>query len=102
MIEEGWLDHQALKLTVHEYVAPYLMLKPGIALLACTHYPWIKKTFQEMLPGWTILDSAHAVADIAEKTLKLSQGDRPALITWYFSDPEAVASTMIDSEPHRF
>jgi glutamate racemase len=104
MIEEGWLDHPALELTAKEYVAPYLHLRPGVALLACTHYPWIKKTFEALLPDWTILDSAHAVADITEKSLNLSEDrNQIARIIWHFSDPDAVASNkMFDAHPLKF
>lgn len=107
LIEEGWLEHPVLELTAKEYVEPYLKLKPGVALLACTHYPWIKTTFEKLLPGWIILDSAHAVADIAEQTLQLSHSqalasvENPSII-WHFSDPDAVTTKILNAVPLRF
>ena len=38
MIEEGWLKHPILRVTIEEYVKPYTM-SGGVALLACT---WVK------------------------------------------------------------
>lgn len=64
LIEEGWSHHPVLKLTVEEYVQAYRDLPAGVALLACTHYPWIKKEIETALPGWTVIDSAQAVTQL--------------------------------------
>lgn len=102
MIEEGWFDHPILHQTIQEYVAPYIQSgRSGVALLACTHYPWIHAAFESALPGWKVVNSAQAVAselvrsDLWEKFLKLSSGkDRSHLRTpqveWIFTDPDAV------------
>lgn len=94
LIEEGWIEHPILGLTVEEYVREYRNLGPGAALLACTHYPWIRKAFEDRLPGWNILDSAGALARIAGKRLLLEQDHDPGMapsVTWHFSDPDALS-----------
>jgi glutamate racemase len=64
MIEEGWIDHSILHATLSEYLTPHIQrLHPrrGVALLGCTHYPWIAPAIQKALPGWIVVDSAQAV-----------------------------------------
>ena len=98
LIEEGWTEHAALSLTIEEYVAPYRNLEPGLALLACTHYPWIIESFRKKLPGWTLIDSAHAMAEIAGEHLGLLHSSPPDIhppVEWYFSDPDALSSRML-------
>jgi glutamate racemase len=95
LIEEGWIDHPVLHATLQEYVKPFQGQPHGIALLACTHYPWIEEAVKLALPGWSVLNSAHAVADIlAEQFPELTLGDGPSKIEWYFSDPEGVSKIL--------
>ncbi len=98
IIEEGLLDHPILNLAVEEYVKPYQKQIPGVALLACTHYPWVKSTFEKLLPGWMIIDSAYAVANLIESKLNLVPTLPSAAlpsVNWYFSDPEAVTPKLV-------
>jgi glutamate racemase len=101
MIEEGWTDHPILLATLREYTRPYLDLKPGIALLGCTHYPFIKEAFQSVLPKWNVIDSATAIADTLSKTFPgLSVSNNSGRISetqvnLFFSDPDAVNSEVI-------
>ncbi|MBI2712195.1 MAG: glutamate racemase [Bdellovibrio sp.] len=97
IIEEGWIDHAVLHQTIREYVSPYLTLKPGVALLGCTHYPWIHQAFEKALPGWRVVNSAWAVAHFLEQSgwfqAKVSQSKRSQKsphIEWIFTDPDAV------------
>ena len=99
LIEEGWQDHPALLLTVQEYVKKYQNLTPGIALLACTHYPWIKKHIEAELPAWAVIDSAHAVADLITEKLAIESQPRTgatARVRWYFSDPDSVTQKIVN------
>jgi glutamate racemase len=96
MIEEGWLDHPLLHGTIQEYVSPHFRgHEPGVALLGCTHYPWIQSAIQLSLPGWKVVNSAQAVAEAFAARLgsglasRLTQGKKGE-ITWIFTDPEAV------------
>lgn len=104
IIEEGMKDHEILKIVLKEYVAPYRALTPGVALLGCTHYPWIRDAFAAALPGWRVIDSAEAVTERLARELpslavvpeigKLPMGKT----TWYFSDPETVAPFIFDAD----
>jgi glutamate racemase len=99
MIEGGWNDHPVLQIILKEYLEAYTRLEPGVALLACTHYPWIKKQFQQALPGWEILNSASAVA--SQVTLALSAGagtsalPKPGKVEYEFSDKDAVSESFL-------
>jgi glutamate racemase len=99
LIEEGWVEHPILGLTVEEYVQEYRNLDPGAALLACTHYPWIRRAFEERLPGWKILDSAGALARIAGQRLFQTPSAPPIElcgVTWLFSDPDALSRHILE------
>lgn len=111
LIEEGWIRHPVLDATLHEYVAPYRDQEPGIALLACTHYPWIREAFERALPGWKVIDSADAVASrLREESQRFGLTARPgetivpdptpsAPVEWYFSDPEIAPFIFEGTEP---
>jgi glutamate racemase len=109
MIEEGWVDHPVLHQTIQEYVKNYRSEKPGVALLACTHYPWIKDAIASALPGWKIIDSAQAIANRLKRDFVMREHPQDPLsyaainfsvdapVTWFFSDPESVAPFIFDS-----
>jgi glutamate racemase len=89
MIEEGWIDHPILHQTIQEYVKSYLdQFPPGVALLGCTHYPWIHTAFQKAMPGWTVVNSACAIADSLK--IQTPQSQNPGKLDWIFTDPDAV------------
>lgn len=92
MIEEGWLDHAILHQTIQEYVGNHLQhAQTGIALLGCTHYPWIHQAFEKALPGWSVVNSAQAIAKALERALiSASLVNAPGTIQWIFTDPDAV------------
>ena len=97
MIEEGWIDHPILHDTLAEYVGSHVSLSGsgvrGVALLGCTHYPWIQAAIEKSLPGWIVVDSAHAVASALERSdLVLRSKNQKGIskIEWLFTDPDAV------------
>ncbi len=95
MIEEGWIDHPILHQTIAAYVAPYLRMPSGVALLGCTHYPWIQAAIEKALPGWIIVNSARAVTDALSNTslgeLSEAGGERTSgRMKWIFTDPLAL------------
>ncbi len=103
MIEESWIKHRILEETTKEYLKPYFQLPGGVALLACTHYPWIKEIFEKLLPGWLVFDSAVAMGEMLSKHFsqvsKIPNGTNPE-VHWQFSDPESVpAFVLLDSKP---
>ena len=94
LIEEGWVTHKILNEVVKEYLSPYFKTKHGVALLACTHYPWIKSNFKKFLTEWEVVDSAMAVTEMIRATNPslnlISKKTKPSHYKWFFSDPEAV------------
>lgn len=97
MIEEGWVDHPILHQTVAEYLKSYGSVSPGIALLACTHYPWIKAAFKKALPEWKVVDSAWAIGEtlthvVTESEALVSRGK----LSWHFTDPDSVPAFVFE------
>lgn len=91
MIEEGWIDHPILHQTIAEYVGEHVRThEPGVALLGCTHYPWIRDAFENALPGWQVVDSARAVADALGRQQFDGAGLRAGKVEWIFTDPQSV------------
>ncbi len=94
MIEEGWVDHPILHQTLAEYVGWLAKEQPsGVALLGCTHYPWIDAAFSKALPGWTVVNSARAVAEAFEASDFWAGRGKPkgtSQVEWIFTDPDAV------------
>jgi glutamate racemase len=95
IIEEGWVEHPILSQSIEEYVSSYRKLSPGVALLACTHYPWAHRMFEAALPGWSVVNSAQAVAQslLKSEILKFdphSPGPGLGKVEWKFSDPDVL------------
>lgn len=98
MIEEGWTEHPILLETLNEYVKTYKEDPvPGVALLACTHYPWAQSIFEKALPGWTVVNSAKAVASyIKGQNLTFAAEKSGFEIEWIFTDPKAVTEVALN------
>ncbi len=63
LIEENWLDKQATRLVIREYMDYFKNGKSIDALvLGCTHYPLIKKVIEQEISGVKVIDSANATA----------------------------------------
>ena len=70
LVEEGWLDHPATRLTAREYLKPVLCSHVDTLVLGCTHYPLLKPLLQEVAgPGIQLVDSAEAMADQTARVL---------------------------------
>ena len=98
IIEEGWVNHPILLETIHEYVKPYKDdTVPGVALLACTHYPWAQSAFEKALPGWKIVNSAKVIAEyIKNENLTFPNEKKGFSIDWIFTDPKAVTEVALN------
>jgi glutamate racemase len=98
LIEEGWTDHPVLHQTIAEYVRPYRdQFSQGIALLGCTHYPWIQKAVESALPGWKVVNSAQAVAQTVVGALKkelAESAEKGRSVEWVFTDPDALPASV--------
>ena len=92
MIEEGCIDDKILRLTLAQYLAPYIDLEPGICLLGCTHYPWIKSSIENILPKWKILDSSVVLSEkLLTRMINFQNNENHQGSTVYmFTDPNAI------------
>lgn len=62
-VEEGWLDHPALKSVLREYLKPLLDKGIDTLVLACTHYPLLVPVLKRMLGQKVrLVDSASTCA----------------------------------------
>ncbi len=97
-IEEGWIQTSMMKDVLAEYVKPYVASqKPGIALLACTHYPWAQKQFESVLPGWVVVNSASAISKyVADLFPQIKKSEDSFHIEIKWTDPKSVSDIAIN------
>lgn len=93
LVEEDFLQHQATKLIIREYLGP-LHAEVDTVLLGCTHYPLMKKQIQEELGAMSIVDSATTCAQRVKKVLE----EQDQLNEKRSSDPQFFVS----DDPDRF
>lgn len=91
LVEEGWLNHPAARLTAEEYLRPLLAWGIDALVLGCTHYPLLKPLLREVLgPGVALVDSAAAVAQNTRQKLAqleiLRNDERPGKTTCYCTE----------------
>jgi glutamate racemase len=71
LIEAGHTAGGELEAAVIEYVGPLLKAGVDCIILGCTHYPLVMDTITAVAgPGVRCIDPAHAVAALAESTLR--------------------------------
>ncbi|MBS1646218.1 MAG: glutamate racemase [Bacteroidetes bacterium] len=71
MIEEGFFNNKISRAIIHDYLSKPKLKKIDSLILACTHYPLIKKEIEEFYKGKTVIyDNAQAVAKMVAETLK--------------------------------
>jgi glutamate racemase len=71
LVEEDWLQHQATRLILEEYLAPMKAAQVDTVVLACTHYPLLKPLAQSILgPDVVLVDSAQNAAAALARVLK--------------------------------
>lgn len=71
LVEEGWLEHDATQLIVHEYLAPLKERGIGSLVLGCTHYPLLRAMLaKELGSGVQLIDSAEETAIEVERLLE--------------------------------
>ena len=74
MIEEGFFDNQISHEIIAQYLADKELQNIDTLILACTHYPLIKKEIGEFYKGQLpILDSSEVVASALKKYLSENQ-----------------------------
>lgn len=88
LVEEGWTEGKVPTLIVQEYLTPIINEGIDTLLLACTHYPLLKKTIKETFNNISIeiVDSAEETAlevvnllqscNIMRKSIKICNENR--------------------------
>ena len=74
LVEEGWIDKNITKEIVKEYLSDLRGI--DILILACTHYPILKKIIKEVLKDVKIIDPAESL--VKELALFLENNPRIA------------------------
>ncbi|HEY1051349.1 MAG TPA: glutamate racemase [Prosthecobacter sp.] len=70
-VEEGWIDHPALKSVLKEYLKPLLDKGVDTLVLGCTHYPLLIPVLKRMLGNRVrLVDSASTCAAHTQKMLE--------------------------------
>ena len=68
LVEEGWTEGE-VPLHVAEHYLGHLRGSVDTAILGCTHYPLLTPVIAQVLPGVTLVDSAHATAQSVHAAL---------------------------------
>ena len=77
LVEEGWVDKKITKEIVKEYLEPLKAKKIDTLVLACTHYPLLKKAIKKVMgSNVKIVNPAESVA----KEIKLFLKNNPSQI----------------------
>ena len=106
-IEEGWIDHPALKAVLREYLKPMLDRGIDTLVLGCTHYPLLVPVLKRMLGSKVrLVDSASTCAAHVKRTLESAglvrtSKARPTLeihLTDYSEQFEALAHRFLGEE----
>lgn len=100
LVEEQFINHQATRLIIEEYLAPLKNQNIDALLLACTHYPLLHDMIQDVLGHEvTIVDSSTSCAEMLAEILSKKDLETPLQILqerhqFYVSDnPERFAVT---------
>ncbi len=105
LVEEQWIDHPTVPLIVREYIHPLREQEIDTLLLACTHYPFLRKAIQNQVgEKVTLIDPAKACADQLALLLQANKLLSPELQgehEYYVSDDpdkfEALATYLFGS-----
>jgi glutamate racemase len=97
LVEQGWVDENdtIVQMIVRRYLEPLLDSQIDTLVLACTHYPLLKKAIVQFMGDTiTLIDSAEQIAREVETTLR----DGNLLST----EPGAPPQYFVTDIPHRF
>ena len=97
LVEQGWVDEHdpVVQMIVRRYLEPFLDFKIDTLVLACTHYPLLKKAIAQFMGETiTLIDSAEQIAREVEETLRSDN-----LLS---TKPGAPPQYFVTDIPHRF
>ncbi len=76
LVEEGWFRARETRMIVKKYLRPLKNYQIDTLVLACTHYPLIKKLIQEKAgKRITVVDPSEAVARSVAEWIERHQGE---------------------------
>jgi glutamate racemase len=72
LVEEGWEDHPVAFQIAKEYLKDVLSMPVDTIILGCTHYPFLRNTLRQIVPGSVQLvdssiETARAVKQVVEE-----------------------------------
>jgi glutamate racemase len=94
LVEEGWLENEAVLYTARTYLEPLKVEGIDTLVLACTHYPLLKPTLKKVMGKEVeLVDSAHEtskeVSRILDETgLRASGKNKPRYRYFVSDNPE--------------
>ncbi len=62
LVEEGWQHHPVVYTIAQEYLQPLIKAEIDTLIMACTHYPILRKVIQEVMPDVRLIDSGEEAA----------------------------------------
>jgi glutamate racemase len=91
LIEENWIDHEATRLVLADYLAEFQQAEIDTLVLACTHYPLLTGVLDRVLGGKVrLVDSATACArnlrDHLEALDQFTDAEAPGRTEIYLTD----------------
>ena len=79
LAEEGWTENEVARRTAEIYLAPFRDESIEALVLGCTHYPLLKRTIRQVLPGIPLVDSADEVCRALAEVLPASSAPASAV-----------------------
>jgi len=70
LAEEGWIEKEATRLIIREYLEPLEEEKIDTLILGCTHYPLLKEEIARATGGIYLVDSARATVIQVKRILE--------------------------------
>ena len=70
LAEEGWIEKEATKLIVREYLEPLKEEEIDTLILGCTHYPLLKEEIAQVMGEVSLIDSARATVERLKRILE--------------------------------
>lgn len=78
LVEAGRTDGPEADAAVHEALAPLRTAGVDVAVLGCTHYPFLLPALRRAAPDLLFVDPAEATAEAVDAILAAEDGPRPA------------------------
>lgn len=106
LVEEGWYEHPATYAIAQEYLGRLQERRLDSLILACTHYPFLKKVIGDIMPQVDIIDSgaeaailtAELIDPVQQQSAHVVPGVAPSRsIQGYFTDlPQASLGVLLE------